>query len=404
MVTRILIAIALCSLGACEKRSTKYCGLHDNDLANCEQTDAALPDPVACTMDNQCSPGFCELGANICVECLTNANCPSDEHCDVGNSYKCRGCIDDMDCPGGACLPDGKCADDATVIYVGEGGTNNADCKFSSPCATFATALALVTGTRKFIRVTGTITEAVTTTVDVEIIGGANAVLMVPSGVGIKTTGAVVGVYDLTVVCTGDQDGIETDSGSSLTLDRVTITGCNHDAGVDIHGGHATILRSEIYGNPAGGIRLDGKADYTIVNNFIHHNGTLTAGFGIDAGTDSVRNEKLEFNTIVANSVAGIKCARAIVAPNNIIAANLSTVVLSNNVVTCVPGNSLVNDAVTPFAFVHPDAPPYDYHIGATSIAKDMADGTSAVLDDIDGELRPQGAGKDFGADEYKAP
>jgi hypothetical protein len=49
--------------------------------------------------------------------------------------------------------------------------------------------------------------------------------------------------------------------------------------------------------------------------------------------------------------------------------------------------------------FVSPDVQPYDYHLGAGSVAIDAA--TMATLDhDFDGEPRPKGAARDIGADE----
>jgi hypothetical protein len=161
---RVLMGLALAATMlaiGCEKRSTKYCGLHANDLANCEQTDAPVPEPVACTMNSDCIDAYCELGAHICVECLDNSHCDADKRCDVGASYKCRGCISDTDCLGGTCLPGGSCGDDSTVLYVKAGGNDSGSCGFAGPCATITKAVALLSATRMTIRIEGELTESV---------------------------------------------------------------------------------------------------------------------------------------------------------------------------------------------------------------------------------------------------
>jgi hypothetical protein len=51
---------------------------------------------------------------------------------------------------------------------------------------------------------------------------------------------------------------------------------------------------------------------------------------------------------------------------------------------------------------VSPDATPYDYHLAAGSTAIDTAPDMSSNTKDFDGDFRPQGAKKDYGADEHK--
>jgi len=50
--------------------------------------------------------------------------------------------------------------------------------------------------------------------------------------------------------------------------------------------------------------------------------------------------------------------------------------------------------------FVSPGSPDYDYHILASSAAKDQATGSTTSLD-IDGQSRPNDGVSDIGADEY---
>ena len=43
-----------------------------------------------------------------------------------------------------------------------------------------------------------------------------------------------------------------------------------------------------------------------------------------------------------------------------------------------------------------------NYHIMSGSPCKDVADPGSTLNVDVDGDARPQGSGRDIGADEYK--
>ena len=57
---------------------------------------------------------------------------------------------------------------------------------------------------------------------------------------------------------------------------------------------------------------------------------------------------------------------------------------------------------ITGLHFVSGDNVPYDYHLATGSVAIDQAVTAMAIDDDVDGDHRPQGSGKDQGADEYK--
>lgn len=409
MDTRVLIRIAAIALLAsaeagCEKRSSLYCAKNPDDLANCEQMDAPPPPKVMCEVDSQCSPPHCEVKANVCVECLDNSHCDGGELCDVGGTYTCRGCIHEDDCASLTCLPDGTCAGEGSVLYVDGGGDDAGDCTKSQPCATLTRAAALASTTRSLVRVTGEISDSPVITKDLEIFASPGTTI---SGINltdwvIKIQTAVVKIHGLTIFCLGgsDQTGVKTEMDSTTTLDQVEIYGCGRAGGVEMKGGVTIVTRSNLHDNPAGAIHTDSTADFAVTNNFIHHNGT-TGVPAVNIGAGSVRPEtRFEFNTVIDNPTeltAAIKCAKATVTPNNIIARNGAIAVAVD---TCAASDSLVTDDVAALAFV--DDANMNYHLTDASIAKDMAPDGSSVDEDVDGELRPQGAAKDYGADEYR--
>lgn len=400
MVERVLIIAALAVVAGCEKRSAKYCGMHPEDLANCEQLDAPPPPPVMCMTDAECTGGHCELGAHVCVECLDNTHCDNNERCDTDGAYDCRGCILDTDCTGGVCLPGGSCSTDAQVIYVGSGGVDEGECTFGAPCATLTYALTNRSTERDFIHVSGQWSESALMKnlgMQITILAAPGATLTPSGAYGLKVEGSAVTIIGLHILCDGDQDGIETAGASTLILDRTEVSGCEHDAGIDLHMGVAKISRSNIHDNGAPGIKTDAGADISVVNSWIHHN---TAGISTDADAASIANSKIEFNTVADNGLIGVDCKNAFEIPNNIIAANGP--LGAANLLGCTGGNSLVTADAAPIGFANSAAG--DYHLSATSTAKDAATMTLGIDFDYDGELRPQGPAPDLGADEHKAP
>lgn len=404
MVARVLIATALVVVASCEKRSTKYCGLHPEDLANCEQLDAPPPPPVMCMTDAECTGGYCELGAHVCVECLNNTHCDANELCDVNGTFSCRGCIANTDCTGGVCLPGGSCSTDDDVIYVG-GGDDTGSCGFASPCATLTYALTQVTAERKTIYYSGQSTESpLIQDMTVDIVASPDALLTGETGPdwAIKIESSIVSITGLTIFCGGgsDQNGVQATMASTVNLDRVDVSGCGRSGGIKIGMSVAKVTRSNIHDNPAGGFTCDNSAEVSLVNNWFHHNGTLTSAYGgVFIDTDMpLGTVKIEFNTIADNASSGLDCDKVFEAPNNVIVGNGT--LLENNLINCTPGNSLVAADKTPLAFTN--SATGNYHIGATSTAKDAATMTLGIDFDYDGELRPQGTAPDLGADEYK--
>jgi hypothetical protein len=203
-------------------------------------------------------------------------------------------------------------------------------------------------------------------------------------------------------------------SNCTVTVESSTLES-NTSGGIVATGGSLTLTRTTIRGNAGGGVSISGAGTtFDITNNFVFRNGNNTsASFGgIDIGVASPGASRLEFNTIVDNqatfgplNAGGVRCgATSFSAPNNIIARNLvgasTTESNAQTLGACTYPTSTVDSAITGLAFVSPDNPPYDYHLGAGSTAIDQATTATLVTSDFDGDARPQGVAPDRGADE----
>ena len=413
MVTRVLILLAFVSLCACEKRSTLYCEKNPEDLANCDAPPDAPP-PMMCADNSSCTTEerpFCQLDSHVCVGCLTNADCtdPMKLNCDP-LSYTCRGCVKHSDCPSNACLPGGICGDDSNVIYVdADNGLDSNDGTMNKPRQTWAEALKLYTTTRRFMKVSGTETKSVTIdTKNVTILAAPGAKLVGSADPALDIKKSSVKIVDLEIACpaTPAMDGIKSEMMASTTLEHVYIHGCGK-LGINATEKFLAVARSTIEGNGTGIFMAANKVDFVITNNFIVRNGP-GGGIVIPA---LVPTNRFEFNTVADNTsdsatrAAGITCpvslTESYTVPNSLVIANTGG---GGSVFgSCSTTGSAVDGDDTPYAFKSTTAP-YDYHIMSTSIAIDASTTPTVVADDIDGELRPQGANRDLGADEYRMP
>ncbi|MEJ7602515.1 MAG: choice-of-anchor Q domain-containing protein [Kofleriaceae bacterium] len=116
----------------------------------------------------------------------------------------------------------------------------------------------------------------------------------------------------------------------------------------------------------------------------------------------------MEFNTIVDNHApvmsGGVICdVGSFQARNNIIARNTVGGTRTAQVTgSCGFASSKIQDDVDGLEFIDSASPaPFDYRVGAGSTAIDQATATSEIDIDFEGDGRPQGPGKDLGADEW---
>jgi len=241
--------------------------------------------------------------AGACVQCVMNLECDSKTPvCSPGNT--CGPCSGDTDCAGRygptICMTkDGHCAVDAETIYVQQlmGCVNAAGTAGGTPMAPYcdlSMAPAAVSTSRNVVVVRGAVNNSAMpfggNANELWIVGQQSALI---GGVntGLRFTGGVVTVRDITVSTTGAL-GIQADAGSTLYLQHVTVKD-----------------------NAKGGILLDGAA-FDIRNTTVKNNGPgdmMGALWGgIRIANPPAAPKQLQNVTVQANTEVGISCTAAV--------------------------------------------------------------------------------------------
>jgi len=289
---------------------------------------------VQCAKDSDCSPTSttplcsdagscvsCAVGANrcmtvnpktpacalsgACVECVANSDCPDSKPvCSPSNA--CVACTADTDCSGrgpGVCMShlDGRCASDKETMYV-QNKTGCADSGGSAagsantPFCTMQPTTALISATRDLVLVRGTVTGASGAFVsNVSIVGQSSA------SIGSVTTPALHVASGTTYarnlkLFASDSIGLRADSGSTVQLDHILVTG-NTGQAMDGNG---------------GGILLDGAA-FDIRNTTVTNNGPGALGNNAWGGIlvnslPASGPKSLRLVTVQGNNSSGISC------------------------------------------------------------------------------------------------
>lgn len=380
-------------------------------------------------------------------QCTVDSDCASSVAtpiCDPA-SHTCRGCVADAECTAGVCHElAGTCVPDAQVVFLSPApvGTDAGTCTRAMPCASFNYAFLQLSPTRTVVRIgDGSYSDGAhlsITGTEVVLSGedrdpaGATITSTNPGGV-IQLDLGTDAVLEGVTITNGAGDGIF--ARGQLVVSRVTVSGSG-GMGINMSGQGSTTLslldsriatsqlqgvystkgnvdleRDYVLGNLGGGIHVQ-QGGVTIVNTIVAQNGTTSSAIGgirLDNPlAPSIVHDTIAYNQNSTGSLnaPGLQCNSSLSVTNLIFADNgtLGERPYSSLV---APAHSLFEGSTAPqgmgnragsAAFV--DVATGDFHILSTSAAIDAA-ATSAIDDDIDGDVRPYGAGPDMGADEY---
>ncbi|MFT3699317.1 MAG: hypothetical protein QM831_39580 [Kofleriaceae bacterium] len=373
----------------------------------------AMPDGggpmMACTESCASPTPVCDTSSGSCVECVVSTDCTSATapNCDMN---VCRGCEHDAECPtSNVCLQDGTCADPARVLYASATGTA-ATCTAADPCP-IDTALNAVSATQDIVHLAaGTYTRSAMTTVSVPTtVTGEGAILTNSAASFVMwytMNGSALTLMNLDLELNGNgrMFGAECTGGGALTLYKMKV---EHGNGIFIQGCALTVDRSTIDDNIDYSFYIQ-DAQVKITNSFITNNGGMipsTGGFNLFAGNTGT----IDHTTFTANhasmnsSIAAVHCVDGAVAFTNSIVFNNTApeidagCTLQHSISGTYAGTNVGNLAADPMFMSATD-----FHIQATSPARMLADPTSMLNIDFDGERRPNptGTASDSGADE----
>lgn len=399
-----------------------------------------------CQSSAQCPPAapVCDVeGSATCVQCTAAEAFTCGGTTPVcGEEQACRGCAAHEECASNACSPDGSCLAEADVLYV-KGGlpappqNGGALCSKSEPCGTMAAAVAAVTASRRFIRVSGTTSEGALSAQQktFTVLGEPGATWRSGAAVLLDAKGSTIELYDLTLDPTDTGVRMEggrlsltrckisggraealliTDGVAELSQTEVTETGGSVAFGgrraLQLNRGELVVDRSLIARNPGGGIFAANGQRVSVTNSFIVGN---SGSGGVRVGRLGA-GSKLEHNTIVDNRITlasledgggGVFCDEAtFVGAGNLIFRNQRlSGVLSQTDGSCRYGNSFVasgTGAADASLGFRSNVAPFDYHLTGTSPASVVnAAGTCSGVD-FDGDVRGADGSCDLGADE----
>ena len=442
MRTSIWIAAALAAVGCGKQLNPEFCQDHPKDLDCLDAGLVSIDAPPPCRGDLDCAGmtgrTVCDTTYGECVQCTTGDNpCPTNAHV-CSRQDTCVGCTMNADCASGVCVTSsGMCADVGKTLWVSPSG--GGDCtQMTSPC-TLSVALTKVVPGSVIQMLPGSYT------------GTWN---LTPVGPYTIQGGQPIGqTPDVTITSTtGGKPAFIVPSGVTVMIANVTIQNGPADAdGIDCMGGTVTLSHVFILGNGRKGISADGctlqvdhswidssgdtgvflnDATVTIFDNYISRNGTAMIDHGIGGmRLQGTTTGSVRFNTIAVNNskngVLGISC---MVAPGALKLYDdlVADIIMMgdgpvgpppggpppvNEVAGCPNEPTLIVTDQPHFAGAM-NAPP-DLHLtdntpeGPMSILNNQQPNTSCgaadgvVLDDFEGEQRPQDTFCDVGGDEH---
>lgn len=387
------------------------------------QTDVCSP----CTDSSECTrfpaTDVCEPSSGSCVACVAATDCGSLTP--VCDGHACRACRLDSECASGACGDDGSCVPEANAVYVATTGSDVPPCSRAQPCGGLGFALQETSASRNHVvvapgvYVSSLITVSPTTTsAPFLTIHGGGATLSAASDDGLllitrpgklrdielnntnSAAASVATTYTFEhVVARGGGGSLSSTMivNGAVTMRDVAVagTGC----GIRLDGGALNVDRGTITSETVG-ICANAPAVIDIANLVVSH--AAEVGLDLPGVTGTIAFSTIADTGATGTGAAGLSCTlNGLVVSSTILWTPTLT---SRPVVSggCVVSGSivgpppLVGNTNTNPMFVSPNT--NNYRLSGGSPARDVVNTGPAT--DFEGDLRPQGARFDLGADE----
>jgi hypothetical protein len=392
-IVSVSLGLAGCELLANVPGYTEVAG--DGGVGDPDGGDAGGDDAMAeeCQLSTECTaPEVCVMGA-----CR---RCDSDAHCGVADAN--------------VCLPDGTCADVARIAYASPAGSGLA-CSLANPCsmdAAFANAAGSATvDIVKLLPGTYARSEIMQVNTDNVILAGQGATVMAVATIALfrVTTGTLsivgaelVGMQQFNALCFGmaGQRG-------TLKLHRVVSRGGSYGVGAiqcDLE-----MSRTMVTQNASIGVYVS-QGTARIANSVVIANGVAGSAQG---GVQflNVLDARVEMSTIVGNTsvddayAGGVTCSGTTSAITTSISWGNVGSAMGALDTACSVDYSVVEPGYAAGAHNVRTDPLFqavgDFHLQATSPARECGDPALTTGVDFDDEPRPQGGAElDCGADE----
>lgn len=352
--------------------------------------------------------------SGACVECAEDTTCSGTTPvCNAAGS--CEACTADAQCDSGICdETTGACVAEGMIAYVSTTGSGTG-CSKATPCGTVQAG---VDAGRPYVKVAEGSYAGGISVIETQAVTVVGPATLQPGGIGqvvveVSDT-ATIAFEAVTISNTSAANAVQCSGSTAVARATVRLTSSvvtlNGGIGIDATRCDVLIARSSITTNSGGGVRAS-ESRTLIRNSMIVGNGGGTTTMGGVQFSNPTADTAIEFSTLANNvgglaDFAGISCpvAGTPLAFNGVLVSGSGNQVPSTG--SCshfeysnLPGGSPTgtNISMDP---TYVNTASGNYHLAPGSAGIDMGGTTGLPEVDFDGELRPNGAAADIGADE----